>query len=129
MTSAPRSARIMPQVGPITMWVNSTMRMPASGSAVGGLGAPDSRSPVVCASALTGGRSTANAAFQPRGGAAVGTGAPFAPGVFEFHALDLVDRTFVGAAGLARLRTRQAFHQPQVAVGQAERTFGPLVDD
>ena len=33
MTSAPRSASTMPQVGPITMWVNSTTRMPASGSA------------------------------------------------------------------------------------------------
>src|SRR5262249_50383280 len=29
--SAPRSPRIMPQVGPITMWVNSTTRTPASG--------------------------------------------------------------------------------------------------
>jgi hypothetical protein len=33
MTSAPRSARIMPQVGPITMWVNSMTRTPARGSA------------------------------------------------------------------------------------------------
>src|SRR5207253_38660 len=31
MTSAPRSARIMPQVGPITICVNSTTRTPASG--------------------------------------------------------------------------------------------------
>ena len=31
ITSAPRSASTMPQVGPITMWVNSTTRMPASG--------------------------------------------------------------------------------------------------
>ena len=31
ITSAPRSPRIMPQVGPITMWVNSTTRMPLSG--------------------------------------------------------------------------------------------------
>jgi hypothetical protein len=29
MTSAPRSASIMPQDGPMTMWVNSTTRMPA----------------------------------------------------------------------------------------------------
>jgi hypothetical protein len=29
MTSAPRSASSMPQVGPITMCVNSTTRMPA----------------------------------------------------------------------------------------------------
>ena len=29
ITSAPRSASTMPQVGPITMWVNSTTRMPA----------------------------------------------------------------------------------------------------
>ena len=28
ITSAPRSARIMPQVGPMTMWVNSTTRSP-----------------------------------------------------------------------------------------------------
>src|SRR5689334_17279799 len=31
ITSAPRSPRIMPQVGPITMWVNSTTRIPVSG--------------------------------------------------------------------------------------------------
>src|SRR4051794_32319218 len=31
ITSAPRSPRIMPQVGPITMWENSTTRMPESG--------------------------------------------------------------------------------------------------
>ena len=31
ITSAPRSPKIMPQVGPITMWVNSTTRMPSSG--------------------------------------------------------------------------------------------------
>src|SRR5688572_25884374 len=31
ITSAPRSPKIMPQVGPITMWVNSTTRMPDSG--------------------------------------------------------------------------------------------------
>src|SRR5438045_3305952 len=31
ITSAPRSPRIMPQVGPITMWENSTTRMPVSG--------------------------------------------------------------------------------------------------
>jgi hypothetical protein len=31
MTSAPMSASTMPQVGPITMWVNSTTRRPASG--------------------------------------------------------------------------------------------------
>ena len=29
ITSAPRSPSSMPQVGPITMWVNSTTRMPA----------------------------------------------------------------------------------------------------
>jgi hypothetical protein len=29
MTSAPRSASSRPQVGPMTMWVNSTTRMPA----------------------------------------------------------------------------------------------------
>jgi hypothetical protein len=29
ITSAPRSASSMPQVGPMTMWVNSTTRMPA----------------------------------------------------------------------------------------------------
>jgi hypothetical protein len=32
MTSAPMSASTMPQVGPMTMWVNSTTRSPASGS-------------------------------------------------------------------------------------------------
>ena len=32
ITSAPRSPSSMPQVGPITMWVNSTTRMPAYGS-------------------------------------------------------------------------------------------------
>src|SRR2546423_4472810 len=32
ITSAPRSPKIMPQVGPITMWENSTTRMPESGS-------------------------------------------------------------------------------------------------
>ena len=32
ITSAPRSARIIPQVGPMTMCVNSTTRMPCSGS-------------------------------------------------------------------------------------------------
>src|SRR3954468_8488415 len=31
ITSAPRSPKIIPQVGPITMWVNSTTRMPESG--------------------------------------------------------------------------------------------------
>src|ERR1700693_1191695 len=31
ITSAPRSARIIPQVGPITMCVNSITRMPSSG--------------------------------------------------------------------------------------------------
>src|SRR5205823_7803082 len=31
ITSAPRSASTIPQVGPITMWVNSTTRRPASG--------------------------------------------------------------------------------------------------
>src|ERR1044072_9023133 len=31
ITSAPRSPRIMPQVGPITMWVNSTTLTPLSG--------------------------------------------------------------------------------------------------
>ena len=31
MTSAPRSASTMPQVGPMTMWVNSTTRSPARG--------------------------------------------------------------------------------------------------
>ncbi|KAG1578015.1 hypothetical protein G6F46_015817 [Rhizopus delemar] len=31
MTSAPRSASSMPQVGPITMWVNSMTRMPSYG--------------------------------------------------------------------------------------------------
>ena len=31
MTSAPMSASTMPQVGPMTMWVNSTTRRPASG--------------------------------------------------------------------------------------------------
>src|SRR5262245_1566124 len=31
ITSAPRSPRINPQVGPITIWVNSTTRMPESG--------------------------------------------------------------------------------------------------
>src|SRR5688572_416668 len=31
ITSAPRSARIMPQLGPMTMWLNSSTRMPASG--------------------------------------------------------------------------------------------------
>src|SRR5262245_14401795 len=31
ITSAPKSPRIMPQVGPITMWVNSTTRIPLSG--------------------------------------------------------------------------------------------------
>src|SRR3954469_11860947 len=31
ITSAPRSASTMPQVGPITMWVNSTTRRPFSG--------------------------------------------------------------------------------------------------
>src|SRR5689334_25323998 len=32
ITSAPRSASTMPQVGPITMWVNSTTRTPSYGS-------------------------------------------------------------------------------------------------
>src|SRR5690606_31880097 len=31
MTSAPRSARIIPQVGPITIWMNSRIRMPSNG--------------------------------------------------------------------------------------------------
>src|ERR1700730_1470443 len=31
ITSAPRSPRIMPQVGPMTIWVNSTTRIPVSG--------------------------------------------------------------------------------------------------
>src|SRR5829696_9769675 len=31
ITSAPRSASTMPQVGPITMWVNSTTRRPFRG--------------------------------------------------------------------------------------------------
>ena len=31
-TSAPRSARIMPQLGPMTMWLNSRTRMPARGA-------------------------------------------------------------------------------------------------
>ena len=31
ITSAPRSARIIPHVGPITMCVNSTTRIPSSG--------------------------------------------------------------------------------------------------
>ena len=31
ITSAPSCARIMPQVGPITMWVISTTRTPVSG--------------------------------------------------------------------------------------------------
>ena len=35
MLSAPRSASTRPQVGPITMWVNSTTRTPASGRALG----------------------------------------------------------------------------------------------
>ena len=34
MTSAPSCARIMPQVGPITMWVISTTLTPSSGSPV-----------------------------------------------------------------------------------------------
>ena len=32
ITSAPKSAKIIPQVGPITIWVNSTTRMPSYGS-------------------------------------------------------------------------------------------------
>src|SRR4249919_1650576 len=36
ITSAPRSPKIMPQVGPITMWVNSTTRMPLSGRRAAG---------------------------------------------------------------------------------------------
>jgi hypothetical protein len=32
MTSAPKSAKTMPHVGPMTMWVNSTTRKPAKGS-------------------------------------------------------------------------------------------------
>src|SRR5690348_13410881 len=35
ITSAPRSPRIIPQVGPMTMWENSITRTPASGSAAG----------------------------------------------------------------------------------------------
>ena len=34
ITSAPSWARIMPQVGPITMWVISTTLTPSSGSPV-----------------------------------------------------------------------------------------------
>ena len=34
MTSAPSCARIMPQVGPITIWVISTTLTPSSGSPV-----------------------------------------------------------------------------------------------
>ena len=34
ITSAPRSARIIPQVGPMTIWVNSITRKPSSGSAL-----------------------------------------------------------------------------------------------
>src|SRR6266702_223065 len=34
ITSAPNCARIMPQVGPMTMWVISTMRTPSSGNPV-----------------------------------------------------------------------------------------------
>jgi hypothetical protein len=34
---APRSARIIPQVGPMTMWVNSTTRTPSSGRPVEGV--------------------------------------------------------------------------------------------
>src|SRR5215210_6683510 len=34
ITSAPRSPRIMPQVGPMIMWENSTTRMPESGRRV-----------------------------------------------------------------------------------------------
>ena len=34
MTSAPSCARIMPQVGPITMWVISTTLTPAKGNSV-----------------------------------------------------------------------------------------------
>ncbi len=35
MTSAPMSANTMPQVGPMTMWVNSTTRRPVSGKGRG----------------------------------------------------------------------------------------------
>src|SRR5258708_32784510 len=31
ITSAPRSPRLMPQVGPMTVWVNSTTRIPVGG--------------------------------------------------------------------------------------------------
>ena len=55
--------------------------------------------------------------------------AAFAPGVFQLHQLEFLDRAFLGAAGLARLGAGQALHQPQVAVGQAQRAFGPQVDD
>ena len=34
ITSAPNCARIMPQVGPITMWVISTTLTPSSGNPV-----------------------------------------------------------------------------------------------
>ncbi len=38
ITSAPSWARIMPQVGPITMWVISMTRTPASGNPVPAIG-------------------------------------------------------------------------------------------
>src|SRR5512139_3324259 len=56
-------------------------------------------------------------------------GALLAPGGVELDALDLLDRTLVGPADLARLRAREPLHQPQVAVGQMHRRLGPVLDD
>ena len=61
--------------------------------------------------------------------AAVGARGVIAPGAFQLHELEFLDRAGLGATGLAGLGAGQAFHQPQVAVGQAQRGLGPQIDD
>src|SRR4051794_17316243 len=56
-------------------------------------------------------------------------GALLAPGRVQLKPLDLLDSAFRTTAGLAQLSPRKALHQPQVAVGEPQRSLDPAVDD
>src|SRR5690349_5875728 len=66
ITSAPMSASTMPQVGPITMWVNSPTRRPCSGwGAVMTTPRPTGTSDVSCPGPLAQGLGQARAPDRP----------------------------------------------------------------
>ncbi len=140
ITSAPRSASTRPQVGPMTMWVNSTTRRPASGSGAGAVVALLLMPPTCRARRCVRGRPARHSvpcsglAFQPlRHLRAQGEQPVEVDAGFDAHAGQQVGQVLGGdvAAGARRMRAaadaaeagiEPADAQPQrgVAVGQAQ---------